>query len=146
MRPLRQLLITGGSPPTLPCARSGFSDRIPPNGSAKCACHTSAWMRRTDIFWKQSGTLGRGAFRWGGPLHIPSAYESSLGCTNPISANPLGLLVRGSWRVDLKFKALTTPWRNGSASDSSPEGCAFKSRRGHLFFIFSTYSSLLGSL
>ena len=27
-----------------------------------------------------------------------------------------------------------TPWRKGSASDSSPEGCAFKSRRGHLFF------------
>ncbi|KAI5856272.1 hypothetical protein BZA05DRAFT_387959 [Tricharina praecox] len=24
-----------------------------------------------------------------------------------------------------------TPWRNGSASDSRPEGCVFKSRRGH---------------
>jgi hypothetical protein len=26
-----------------------------------------------------------------------------------------------------------TPWRNGSASDSRPEGCVFKSRRGHCF-------------
>ena len=25
----------------------------------------------------------------------------------------------------------TTPWRNGSASDSRSEGCVFKSRRGH---------------
>ena len=29
---------------------------------------------------------------------------------------------------------LMTPWRNGSASDSRPEGCAFKSRRGQLPF------------
>jgi hypothetical protein len=29
-------------------------------------------------------------------------------------------------------KIRKTPWRKGSASDSSPEGCAFKSRRGHL--------------
>ena len=26
----------------------------------------------------------------------------------------------------------TTPWRNGSASDSRSEGCVFKSRRGHI--------------
>ena len=26
---------------------------------------------------------------------------------------------------------VTTPWRNGSASDSRSEGCVFKSRRGH---------------
>ena len=25
---------------------------------------------------------------------------------------------------------ITTPWRNGSASDSRSEGCVFKSRRG----------------
>jgi hypothetical protein len=34
------------------------------------------------------------------------------------------------------FKIMT-PWRKGSASDSSPEGCAFKSRRGQsLSFAF----------
>ena len=27
-------------------------------------------------------------------------------------------------------------WRNGSASDSSSEGCVFKSRPGHLFYQF----------
>ena len=32
----------------------------------------------------------------------------------------------------------STPWRNGSASDSRSEGCVFKSRRGHnIFFFFS---------
>ena len=29
---------------------------------------------------------------------------------------------------------MSTPWRNGSASDSRSEGCVFKSRRGHLFY------------
>ena len=28
----------------------------------------------------------------------------------------------------------TTPWRNGSASDSRSEGCVFESRRGHIVF------------
>ena len=28
-----------------------------------------------------------------------------------------------------------TPWRNGSASGSSPEGCVFESRRGQLFVL-----------
>ena len=27
----------------------------------------------------------------------------------------------------------TTPWRNGSASDSRSEGCVFESRRGQVF-------------
>ena len=31
-------------------------------------------------------------------------------------------------------------WRNGSASDSSPEGCVFDSRRVHIYF------SILGFL
>ena len=29
---------------------------------------------------------------------------------------------------------MSTPWRNGSASDSRSEGCVFKSRRGQKFF------------
>ncbi len=36
--------------------------------------------------------------------------------------------------------AATTPWRNGSASDSRSEGCVFKSRRGQkqtFFFLIS---------
>ena len=44
----------------------------------------------------------------------------------------------------------TTPWRNGSASDSRSEGCVFKSRRGqnHIFssrkiqFSFSKYTNV----
>jgi hypothetical protein len=33
-------------------------------------------------------------------------------------------------------------WRNGSASDSRSEGCVFKSRLGHFFLLFSSFSSL----
>jgi hypothetical protein len=29
----------------------------------------------------------------------------------------------------------STPWRNGSASDSRSEGCVFKSRRGQISFL-----------
>ena len=29
---------------------------------------------------------------------------------------------------------MSTPWRNGSASDSRSEGCVFESRRGQLTF------------
>ena len=31
-------------------------------------------------------------------------------------------------------RVITTPWRNGSASDSRSEGCVFESRRGQIFF------------
>jgi hypothetical protein len=35
-----------------------------------------------------------------------------------------------------------TPWRKGSASDSSPEGCAFKSRRGQRLIHFHEVDEL----
>ena len=36
----------------------------------------------------------------------------------------------------------STPWRNGSASDSRSEGCVFKSRRDQLFDFPAVNSSL----
>jgi hypothetical protein len=36
--------------------------------------------------------------------------------------------------IELGQDIMKTPWRKGSASDSSPEGCAFKSRRGQMSF------------
>ena len=36
-----------------------------------------------------------------------------------------------------------TPWRNGSASDSSSEGCVFESRRGHTFLSIGMYQNMV---
>ena len=38
------------------------------------------------------------------------------------------------------------PWRNGSALDSSPKGCVFKSRWVHIFFSFLFFSFFLPPL
>ena len=37
-------------------------------------------------------------------------------------------------RLNTERVYITTPWRNGSASDSRSEGCVFKSRRGQRNF------------
>ena len=39
---------------------------------------------------------------------------------------------------NLSVICTTTPWRNGSASDSRSEGCVFESRRGHNYIFVTT--------
>ena len=57
------------------------------------------------------------------------------------------LKIRYYWynRILTRWRASTTPWRNGSASDSRSEGCVFESRRGQglILFLFLLWFSLL---
>jgi hypothetical protein len=55
-------------------------------------------------------------------------------------------MCKGSTTLSVIMSSISvmTPWRNGSASDSRPEGCVFKSRRGH-WFSFSWLKRLMST-
>ena len=44
------------------------------------------------------------------------------------------MFISHCYAITVSSAFVTTPWRNGSASDSRLEGCVFKSRRGQKFF------------
>ena len=46
------------------------------------------------------------------------------------------------WNISKRNLCASTPWRNGSASDSRSEGCVFKSRRDQLFAFPALNSSV----
>ena len=119
------------SPPPLPCARSGFWDRIQLNRLAKCTCHASAWIE-THRYFLEAARHGRKGRFVGVALALFVSPLVHIGLTQSLKTLRVSLCVPHGVLLET-FERLTTPWRNGSASDSSPEGCAFKSRRGHFF-------------
>ena len=61
---------------------------------------------------------------------------SSDSVNDKAEGSKLVLAGQTGWIVS-SFSNITTPWRNGSASDSRSEGCVFESRRGHHHFCFN---------
>ena len=93
------------------------------------------YQRDTELFVAAEG-MHEGAF-----VYCGAKAQLAVGNVLPLKAIPEGTVV---CNVEAKLVRGPRPllfdptdWRNGSASDSSPEGYVFESRIGHLFDVTS---------